>query len=233
MSDDRRTGISADKARRQTADRHAPRPPHLMPAQPGDAAERTVIRIPLGPSEWALMVQPDGRRLARPASACLSGPYIPPVPGQFALIRIPGPADPALGPAVLHYRRGHTMTYCPDTLITHRAAWVLSALAGQAIDTALAGQAIDHDPVRQPRLTVTPVGHDLLPAGLHPAAPLPDGRDITFFACSSLIQADLAGILSILWTAHTRYLLHLSRPSTAIQPGQPTPGQVQLPAGAR
>jgi hypothetical protein len=157
------------------------------------------------------------------------GPYIRPLPGQFTLVRVPRMAGTGLGLAVLHYRQGQTVTYClGNHIATDRAACVLSALAGQAIDSALADQAADEDADLKPRITVTPVGHDLLDADLHPAAALADGHDLTIFACSDLITPQLGDVLSALWTTYTRYLLHLGRPRT--QPGRhdrgPGPGPI-------
>jgi hypothetical protein len=183
----------------------------------GSAGESAVIRISLRPSgtEWALVIAPPDLSAPRLPPGCHPGPYIRPLPGQFALVRVSGPAEPDLGLAVLHYRQGQTRTYCLDTQIaTDRAACVLSALAGQAIDSALAGQAAGDGADLEPRIAVIPVEHDLLPASLHPAAALADGDDLTIFACSDLITPQLGEVLSTLWTTYTRYLLHLGQPRT-------------------
>jgi hypothetical protein len=192
------------------------RPPlQAVPTRPVAAAGDTVVRLPLGASEWALVVAPPGPSALRPAPACLTGPHIRPLPGQFALVRVPGSAAlPGRGRAVLHYRRGRTLAFCPSNQITDLAACVLPALAGQAIDSALAGQGYGEGADQEPRIAVAPVGHDLLPADLHPAVSVADGQDVTIFACSDLITAALAEVLSILWTAHIRCLLHPGRPIT-------------------
>ena len=172
------------------------------------------MRIPLGLSEWALVVPPSGPRARRASAADLPGPlFVRPPPGQFALVRLPGPVDPNLGLAVLHYRRGRTRIYCSRDHITARAAWVLSALAGHAFDEASGPES---------NLTVTPLGHSLLPAELHPAASLMSGHRLTCYVCADLITADLAEVLGVLWTAHVAYLF---------QPGrrQAEHGEARLP----
>jgi hypothetical protein len=214
------TTTPARSARRRETGTQAPQPLHAMPAHLGGAGGRTIIRISLSPSgsEWALVIAPPGLSTPCLPPDCLTGPYIRPLPGQFALVRVPGPASPDLGLAALHYRRGQTRTYCLATQIaTDRAASALSALAGRAMDKALAAQAASEGADLEPRITVTRIGHDLLPAARHPAKARPDGHDLTIFACSDLITPQLGEVLSALWTTHTRYLLHLGRPRT--QPG--------------
>ena len=223
------TAPAGNAGRRRRTGLPALLPLHAVPARPGGAGGDTVIRIPLVPSgsEWALVVAPPGLHGLCLAPPCPTGPYIRPLPGQFALFRVPGLAELGLGLAVLHYRRGQTMTYCLGNQITDRAASVLPALAGQAIDSAVAGQAAGETADLDPRITVIPVGHDVLPADLHPAAPLADGHDVAIFACSALITPQLGEVLSTLWTAHTRYLLHLGRPRTQTRPW-PIPVPAQL-----
>lgn len=212
---------SAGNARRREIGTQAPQPLHAVPARMGGAGGRTAIHISLSPSgsEWALVIAPPDLSAPCLPPDRLTGPYIRALPGQFALVRVPGPAEPDFGLAVLHYRRGQTKTYCLGTQIaTDRAACVLSALVGQAIDSVLSGQAAVEGADLEPRITVTPVGHDLLTADLHPAAALANGHDLTIFACSDLITPQLGEVLSSLWTTHARYLLHLGHPRT--QPGR-------------
>lgn len=209
------TMTSSARNARRTAGMQARPPLQAAPTRPVAAAGGTVVRIPLGASEWALVVAPPGPRALRLAPACLTGPHIRPLPGQFALVRVPGSAAlPDRGLAVLHYRRGRTLAFCPSSQITDLAACVLPALASQAIDSALAGQAYGEGADLEPHIAVAPVGHDLLPADLHPAVSVADGQDVTIFACSDLITPALAEVLSILWTAHIRCLLHPGRPIT-------------------
>jgi hypothetical protein len=97
---------SARNAHRRKTD-PAPQPLRAMPARMGGAGGRTVIRISLSPSgpEWALVIAPPALSAPRPPPDCNTGPYIRPLPGRFALVRVPGLTEPDLGLAVLHYRR--------------------------------------------------------------------------------------------------------------------------------
>lgn len=181
-----------------------------IPAQRGHATAGTVVLVDLGPSEWALLIPRRGLPALEPTPAGLTGPFVPPLPGQFTLVRVPDGIDPCLGLAVLHYRRGHTLVYCPKAHIANdRTARKLSALGGQVI-----GDVTYPAPV----LTVAPVDHLLLPASLHPAEVVPPpggpadmtaGRDIMIAVCADMITAELAGVLSVLWTAQAGYLLQL------------------------
>ncbi len=143
-------------ARRRETSAQAPQPLHAMPAWMGSAEGRTVIRISLSPSgsEWALVIAPPDLSAPCLPPDGLTGPHIRPLAGQFALVRVPGPAGPDFGLAALHYRRGQTRTYCLSTQIaTDRAACVLSALAAQTIDSFLTGQAVGEGADLEPRIT--------------------------------------------------------------------------------
>jgi len=138
---------------------------------------------------------------------------VPPPPGGFSLEPVPAPGDPLLGPAVLHYCQGLTRIYCSGDQVTPHAAGRLSLILGQAFDAA---------PDPGARLTVITVGHDTLPAELHPAAAITDeAGHVTCYACSDVITPGLAGVLGALWTAHVAYLL---------DPGRRAPVPAQLPA---
>ena len=193
-----------------------------IPAPRGHAAAGTVVLVDLGPSEWALLVPRRGLPAFEPAPAGTAGPFVPPLPGQFTVVRVPDGIDPGLGLAVLHYRRGHTRVYCPKAHIAgDRTARKLSALGGQAL-----ADATYPDPV----LTVAPVEHGLLPASLHPAEVVPPdgpadvtpGRDIMISVCADMITAELAAALSVLWTAQAGYLLQLG--CAGSDPGIPAAG---------
>jgi hypothetical protein len=181
----------------------------VVSAEPSETAPGTVVRVGIGPSEWALVAQPAGVHLLWPPAGP-AGPFIRPLPGRFSLVRIPWLPDPRLGTAVLLYRRGHTLIYCPERDITHRAACLLSALAGPALAMEL---GCDHP---DPRMTVTRIDHSELPADhSHVTSAEVRGCDITFFVCSRLISATLADTLGLLCTAHARDLLQLGPLSTA------------------
>ena len=173
------------------------------PRTNGTAAS-TVVRVDLGPSQWALVVQPADRRVPDPPA--FAGPFVASLPRRIALVRIPGPADPHLGLAVLLYCRGRTQICCPENHITDGAAAVLSALAGRALQAALDGRDANGgtaDP--EPRMTVTRVEHSLLPTDhRHIASAEVRGRDVTFSVCSFLISAELADVLGLLCTAYVR-----------------------------
>jgi hypothetical protein len=208
------TTIPSDPDRCRKPARPESRPPlHAVTAE--HDADSTVVRVDLGPSEWALAVQPSGLQPLRSPPG-RAGPFIRPLPRRFALVRVPGPADPRLGPAVLLYRRGHTLICCPQDDITERAARVLSALAGQALDLVLGG-TLEGTGHPEPHMTVTRIEHSLLPADhRHVASAKVRGCDIVFVVCSGLISARLADVLGPLCTAHARDLLQLSRPCPGI-----------------
>jgi hypothetical protein len=112
---------------------------------------------------------------------------------------------------VLLYRRGQTVIHCPEPDISERAAGLLSALAGPALNlvlTAAPGAA-----AQEPNVTVIRKDHAQLPADdLHIASAEVRGRTITFTVCQNLISAGLADALGLLCTAHARELLQLGRP---------------------
>ena len=196
----------------------------LLPvAEPdrGDGAGRAVVRILLRPSEWMLTVRPQGQRVPRTTPANLTGPYVPPLPGRFAIVLVTGPLGPGPGRAVLHYQQGHTSVYCREDHMENLAACVLPGLAEQAISYATDPEA---------RITVTRIsyqqflggplsGEELLAdaeqslaGSLHPAyAAILRRRDVTLRVCSDLISAGLAEDLSLLWTAHARCLSQLGQ----------------------
>ena len=93
---------SAGNAHRRKTD-PAPQPLRAMPARMAGAGGRTVIRISLSPS-GALVIVPPALSAPRLPPDCHTGPYIRPLLGRFALVRVPGLAEPDLGLAVLHYR---------------------------------------------------------------------------------------------------------------------------------
>lgn len=202
------TTIPSGQDRRCALTSSESRPLHAVPVQASETAPGTVIRVNLGPSQWALMTQPAGLHLLRPPPGP-AGPFIAPLPGQFALVRIPWLPDPRLGTAVLLYRHGHTLIYCPEQDITERAASVLSALAGQAVAVVLDRG----DP--EPSMTVTRIDHSLRPADhRHVASAEVHGCDVVYSVCSGLISAKLADTLGLLCTAHATDLLQLGPLST-------------------
>jgi hypothetical protein len=171
-----------------------------------ETAPSTVVRVNLGPLQWALVAQSPGLQVQQPP--CPAGPFVRPLPGRFALVRVPELPDPGLGTAVLLYRHGQTLIYCLEHDITERAACVLSALAGPMLDLVLADA-----PHPEPHIKVTRIDHSLLPADYrHVASADVRGGDIVFVVCSGLISAALADTLGLLCTAHARDLLQLGRP---------------------
>jgi hypothetical protein len=178
----------------------------------GDGATRAIVRILLRPSEWMLMARPQAQRVPRPTPANLAGPYVPPLPGRFAIVLVSGSLGRGLGRAVLHYQRGDTRIYCRDEHMGILAACILPAHAEKAI-----GYAADPDT----RITVTPISYPQFPEGLHPAyTRILRARDVRLHVCSDLISADLAEDLGLLLTAHARRLS---------QPGRCGPGARILP----
>ena len=203
--EDSTTTIPPDPAgRRKAKDGDSP-PLYAVSAASRETAAGTVVRVALGPSQWALVAQPEGLQLLRPPPVP-AGPFIRPLPGEFGLVRIPWLPDPRLGTAVLLYRHGHTLVYCPESDITERAASLLSALAGPAVAVALGSGHLE------PRLTFTRIDHSELPADhRHVASAEVHGCDIVFLVCSGLISAALADTLGLLCTVHCRDLIQFGR----------------------
>lgn len=197
------TTIPPDPVGRRKADDGDGPPLYAVSAASRETAAGTVVHVALGPSQWALVAQPEGLHLLRPPPVP-AGPFIRPLPREFGLMRIPWLPDPRLGTAVLLYRHGHTLVYCPEHEITERAASLLSALAGPAIAVALGSGHLE------PRLTFTRIDHSELPADRrHVASAEVHGSDIVFLVCSRLISATLADTLGLLCTVHARDLLQL------------------------
>jgi hypothetical protein len=183
-----------------------------------------VVCLALGLSEWALLVPPGRTRPPRHLPGILADPYVRPLPRQAELVlRDPGAIGPDLGPAVLHYRRGHTRIFCPSDKIAAPAARVVSALTGQVIG-GMAGPG--------PRVSVQPVSHSLLPRP--PAIAVMLGRDFTILVCADLIAADLAAVLGLLCTAHVA-CLGQSGPNAGsawMSPAGLEPGTANCPGAA-
>jgi hypothetical protein len=217
---DSATAISADPVGRRNPVGGGSPPLGAVSAECSERAPSTVVRVDLGPLQWALVAQAPGLQ-APPTPPGLAGPFVRPLPGRFAVVRVPELPDPGLGTATLLYRRGQTLIYCLEHDITERAACVLSALAGPMLDLVLAdaGQP-------EPQIMVSRIDHSLLPADYrHVASAEVRGGDIVFVVCSGLISAALADTLGLLCTAHARDLLQLGRPS---QIGPPATAEDQL-----
>ena len=240
MSDNRSTvATSPDAAGRRD---YGIRGLHLSPAagrEHGDGSPRTIVRILLRPSEWMLMVRPQGLRVPRTTPANLAGPYVPPLPGRFAIVLVSGSLGPGLGRAVLHYQRGHTSVYCREDHMEILAACVLPGLAERAIGyaadpearitvTRISYQQCPEGPLPGEELLAGGAAEQLLAGSLHPAyAAILHHRDVTLHVCSNLISADLAEDLGLLWTAHARCLSQLGQRAPAT--GSPLP----VPAARR
>ena len=216
------TAIRDAEARRRGSSTLRGRALSGEPAGRGGATPGIAVRVTLGPSEWALAVPPPGTAHLQPPPQSLTGPFLPPLRRQFTLVRVPALGDPHLGLAVLHYRRGHARLYCPADRITDRAGRALSSLIGQTVND-IAGAASC--------LAIAPVDHSLLLAGLHPAAPIPCGSDITIAVCSNLIDAELAEVLGALCTAHAAHLIQLGHSGTEAGVPQPRPASAGVTGG--
>jgi hypothetical protein len=224
----RRTG---DPGHRRAACPGHARDPRGRPHEPRISSEAadTVVRVDLGPSEWTMKVGSPRQQVLRAAPANLTGPYIPPQPGRFAIALVSGSLGRGLGRAVLHYQRGDTRIYCRDEHMGILAACILPAHTEKAI-----GYAADPDT----RITVTPISYPQFPEDLHPAyTRILRARDVRLHVCSDLISADLAEDLGLLLTAHARRLYQLGRcgPGARILPTVPAARQAtpsQRPASA-
>jgi hypothetical protein len=207
--------ITADQPGRRKPSARKGLPLTAVPGPPGTAAARTVIRVDIGRAGWALAVPPAGLQ-APPGRAWRR---VSSLPCRLTLARVPGPADPRLGLAVLLHRRRETVICCPEDHITRRAAEVLPALAGQAFQDILgAGGPVESlTGGTGPSVTVTRVHHCLRPADdRHVASLLACGRDVTIEVCHRLISAELADVLGLLCTAYASALLTAGRPSAEI-----------------
>jgi hypothetical protein len=190
---------------------------------PGDRAASAIVRLLLGPSEWMLIARPLGQQVLRAAPTNLTGPYVPPLPGRFAIVLVSGSLGPGLGCTALHYQRGQTWVYCHINHMVALAARVLPALAEQAIGyatdpearitvTRISYQQFLEGPFPGEDLLADVAGEQILAGALHPAyAAMVRRRDVALRMCADLISADLAGDLGLLWTAHARCLSQLGR----------------------
>jgi hypothetical protein len=100
--------------------------------------------------------------------------------------------------AVLHYRHGAAVLYCPADRLESLGAAALSAVANEA--GIFSGRRAG-DPVRT--VAVEQVSHD---SPVHPAAVAVGAKSCAFLICSRLIDAGLAEMIGQVWTAHAELL---------------------------
>jgi hypothetical protein len=193
-------------------------------------AGRGVVRAVISSSEWVLAAPPPDspltpaglRRLALGLLAAARD--ISQAPGGFELRPVPRSLiDPRLGLALLHYRDGRSVTYCPASQVTIRAAEALSALASRA-----AGASSPATPgCDVTDIEIARVGHAQLPPRVHPAAAFRRGTRLTIAICSDLITPDLAAALGSLGSAQCSLLAGYGQDSRRNGPAGRKPGPDQ------
>ena len=212
--------ISADQTGRRNSGARGRRSLAAVPAGRAEAAASTVVRVDLGPAEWALVVQPAGQQGSLPAPAGPARPSVSLLPCRFTLARaLPACPGPQLaGTAVLLHRHGHAVMCCPENHITDRAALVLSALADRALCEFVGPGVSNGAADRRPSMTFTRIKHSRRPADDHhvASAELAGGCDVTFDVCHRVMSAELADVLGLLCTAYARILIELGRPGAEI-----------------
>lgn len=100
--------------------------------------------------------------------------------------------------AVLHYRHGTAVLYCPADLLDSLGAAALSTVANEA---GIFSRHREGDAAR--RVAVEQVSHD---SPVHPAAVAVGATSCVFLICSRLIDARLAEMIGQVWTAHAELL---------------------------
>jgi hypothetical protein len=173
----------------------------LSPAWPGDS--RNLARTLISAREWTLAVPPPGSadtEIPRGLAGILAGEarsrFAPTQAAAIVRVRS-SQGTPHIG-AVLHYRHGSAVLYCPADLLESLGAAALSTVANEA------GIFSRRPPGNAARtVTVRQVSHD---SPVHPAAVAVGPKSCAFMICSRLIDARLALMIGRIWTAHTELL---------------------------
>jgi hypothetical protein len=172
-----------------------------------------MARTLISPQEWIIAVPPPGStdpEITPGLAGILAGEArfrFAPSPAA-AIVRVRSrQGTPDLG-AVLHYRHGTAVLYCPAEQLESLGAAALATVANAAgiFSGRRAGDATR-------TVTVEQVSHD---SPVHPAAVAVGPRSCVFLICSRLIDAGLAEMIGQVWTAHAELLaLHGSTASAA------------------
>jgi hypothetical protein len=100
--------------------------------------------------------------------------------------------------ALLHYRRGIAVLYCPADRLESLGAAALSTVANEA---GIFSRRREDYAART--IAVEQVSHD---SPVHPAAVAVGPKRCVFLICSRLIDAGLAEMIGQVWTAHGELL---------------------------
>jgi hypothetical protein len=100
--------------------------------------------------------------------------------------------------AVLHYRHGTAVLYCPADRLESLGAAALSTVANEAGIFSR-----HHEGAAVRTVAVEQVSHD---SPVHPAAVAVSPKSCVFLICSRLIDAGLAEMIGQVWTAHAELL---------------------------
>lgn len=161
------------------------------------AAARRTVQYMVGSSEWVLLADPAAespRTLMHVARKWLDSLGSPPAE-QMSFVPAPS-ADPRLGLAVLHHRRGRTAVYCPREDLAESAATALSLLAVPSI-TPLFRALRRCGP---PRVRFTALRRSQMPAHLRPVTAIVRPPELRVYATAGLLSPRLALVLSQLVT---------------------------------
>lgn len=164
---------------------------------------RNLARTVISPREWTLAVPPPGStdsEVPRGLAGILDGEgrsrFAP--TQETAIVRVrSSQGAPQIG-AVLHYRHGTAVLYCPADRLESLGAAALSTVANEA---GIFSRLRAGDQAR--RIAVQQVNHD---SPVHPAAVAVGLRSCAFMICSRLIDARLAQMIGQIWTAHAELL---------------------------
>jgi hypothetical protein len=173
----------------------------LSPAWPGGS--RNLARTLISAREWTLAASPPGSadpEIPQGLAGILAGEarfrFAP--TQATAIVRVrSGQGAPHIG-AVLHYRHGTAVLYCPADRLESLGAAALSTVANEA---GIFSRRRERDATRT--VTVEQVSHD---SPVHPAAVAVGPTSCLFMICSRLIDAGLAEMIGHVWTAHAELL---------------------------
>ena len=173
----------------------------LSPPWPGGG--KNLSRTLISAREWTLAVPPPGStdtEIPRELAGFLAGEarsrFAPTQAAAIVRVRS-SQGTPHIG-AVLHYRHGTAVLYCPADRLESLGADALSTVANEA---GIFSSRPEGAPAR--KVTVQQVSHD---SPVHPAAVAVGPRSCAFLICSRLIDARLAQMIGQVWTAHSELL---------------------------
>ena len=167
------------------------------------AGSRNTSRTLISSHEWILAVPPPGSadlEITRGLAGILAGEarfrFAPARP--TAIVRVHSRrGTPHIG-ALLHYRHGTTVLYCPAERLESLGAAALSTVANE---TGIFSGHREGDAART--VAVELVSHD---SPVHPAAAAVGPKSCLFLVCSRLIDAGLAVMVGQVWTAHAELI---------------------------